>query len=173
MFLVRRALLNKFLRDRAVKRTRELLEKCGIVECDHMFSFQIPGQEEALSYRFSEDIRRRDVIPHEPVSKAGRDRLVKMQNAWETAAGKWNAPVVAKQVKIKGNFEQIHTDLVHILPRFHLPRMPVEMFLRSAEHHNLWDFWTRVLATWFATGHYHAETTAGMLIIVGDMVSEP
>ena len=44
---------------------------------------------------------------------------------------------------------------------------------RGAVYHNLWDFWTRVLAAWFATGHYHAETTAGMLIIVGDMVSEP
>ena len=27
--------------------------------------------------------------------------------------------------------------------------------LISAEHHDLWDFWTRVLATWVATGHYH------------------
>ena len=44
---------------------------------------------------------------------------------------------------------------------------------RPAVYHNLWDFWARVLATSVATGHYHAETTAGMLIIVGDMVSEP
>ena len=27
----------------------------------------------------------------------------------------------------------------------------------SAVRHNLRDFWTRVLATWVATGHYHAE----------------
>ncbi len=45
--------------------------------------------------------------------------------------------------------------------------------LNRAEHHDLWDFWTRVLATWFATGHYHAETTAGMLMVVGETVSEP
>ena len=42
-----------------------------------------------------------------------------------------------------------------------------------AVYHNLWDFWTRVLAAWFATGHYHAETTAGMLMVVGETVSEP
>jgi hypothetical protein len=45
--------------------------------------------------------------------------------------------------------------------------------LCGAEHHDLWDFWARVLATWVATGHYHAETTAGMLMIVGETVSEP
>ena len=50
---------------------------------------------------------------------------------------------------------------------------PLRVNYNAAVYHNLWDFWTRVLATWFATGHYHAETTAGMLIIVGDMVSEP
>ena len=44
---------------------------------------------------------------------------------------------------------------------------------RPAVYHNLWDFWTRGLAAWFATGHYHAETTAGMLMVVGETVSEP
>ena len=124
-------ILNKFLRDKAVKQTRELLEKCGIIECDHVFSFQIPGQEEALSYRFSEDIRRRDFKSYEPVSKAGKDRLAKMRKDWTTSAAKWNAPIVAKQVDIKGNVEPIHTDLVQMLPRFHLPPKPVEMFLPS------------------------------------------
>ena len=47
------------------------------------------------------------------------------------------------------------------------------MTLLPAVYHNLWDFWTRVLATWFATGHYHAETTAGMLMVVGETMSEP
>ena len=42
-----------------------------------------------------------------------------------------------------------------------------------AVYHNLWDFWTRVLATWVATGHYHAKTTAGMLMVVGETMSEP
>ena len=44
------------------------------------------------------------------------------------------------------------------------------MEMSPAEHQ---DFWARVLATWFATGHYHAETTAGMLMVVGETMSEP
>ena len=45
--------------------------------------------------------------------------------------------------------------------------------LNRAVYHNLWYFWARVLATWVATGHYHAKTTAGMLMVVGETVSEP
>jgi hypothetical protein len=54
-----------------------------------------------------------------------------------------------------------------------ISRKLVSSVQSRAEHHDLWDFWTRVLATWVATGHYHAETTAGMLMVVGETVSEP
>jgi hypothetical protein len=47
------------------------------------------------------------------------------------------------------------------------------LIVSRAEHHNIWDFSARVLATWVATDHHHAETMAGMLIIVGETVSEP
>ena len=57
--------------------------------------------------------------------------------------------------------------------RFDKPLVMIGSLIIRAVYHNLWYFWARVLATSVATGHYHAETTAGMLIIVGDMVSEP